>query len=271
MNTRTHPAARPYEGTQAVQRALTLLKAFRAERPERTVAELADETGLNRTTTYRLLSALSAQGLLERTGETWRIGPELLSLGAAAFGAGGLRAAARPELEALAAETGETATLEVLAGGDVLILDEVVSRHVVGTVSSVGTRWPAHTTSTGKALLAHAAPETLERLLARPLAATTSATIAEPDALRRELARVRERGFAISAEELEPGFVAVGAPVRAGDGSVTAALSVGGPRLRLDTARRAVLARAVTAAAARVSERLGFRAERPVERRRSSR
>ncbi|HEV8630071.1 MAG TPA: IclR family transcriptional regulator [Thermoanaerobaculia bacterium] len=249
-----------YPGTQAVQRALGLLKAFTAERPVLRLLELAALAGLNKTTAYRLLSALVNEGLLERLPESrgYRLGPELLALGSRALGASGLHAASRAELQALAFATRETATLEVLVGRDVLILDEAAGDYVVGSMPSLGTRWPAHTTSTGKVLLAHLPAPALDQLLGSPLAAATARTITDPLALRRELARVRERGWALASEELEAGFLAVGVPVRGAGGEVVAAVSVGGPRARLNQARVRQLIALLPKVADRISGRLGF-------------
>src|SRR6185503_5585243 len=150
---------------------------------------------------------------------------------------------ARAELQALAYATRETATLEVLVGRDVLILDEAAGDHVVASMPSLGTRWPAHATSTGKVLLAHLPDAALDSLLETPLDAATPRTVTDPAALRRELARVRTRGWALASEELEAGFVAVGAPIRSNQiqcgsaGEVVAAISVGGPKSRLNQDR----------------------------------
>jgi DNA-binding IclR family transcriptional regulator len=249
-----------YPGTQAVLRAVSLLKAFTVERPERGLAELSRALRLNKTTAYRLLSALESEGLVERAsgGEGYRLGPELLAMGSRAQGAGALRAAARPELLRLAQETRETATIEVRVGRDTLILDEAQGSYVIGSTPSIGTRWPAHATSTGKVLLAHLPEPELADWLAGPLPVLTPRTLTDPAALRRELTRVRERGSAVSAEELEAGFVAVGAPVRSAAGEVIAALSAGGPRSRLTPERVSVLTREVVARAGQLSRRLGF-------------
>ena len=91
-------------------------------------------------------------------GEAWRLGAGAIALGALALRANDLVSVARPELESLVRETGETATLEVLVGDEVLILDGVEGPSLVGASSEVGTRWPAHATSTGKVLLSHARP-----------------------------------------------------------------------------------------------------------------
>jgi len=253
---RLHHVKPAYPGTQAVVRAVRLLKAC-AGRPAPRLGDLCRSQGLHKTTAYRLLSALESEGLLERTDDdAYRLGSELIALGNQALGAPRLREAARRELDALAETTRETATLEVLAGDDVLILDEAMGGRVVGSVPSLGTRWPAHATSTGKVLLAYRGNG---HTPARPLSGFTPRTIVDPAALARELARVRRRGYAVSTEELEPGFVAVGAPVHAADGTVVAAISVGGPRTRLTADRIAEGARLVRAAATRVSRTLGYR------------
>jgi len=257
-----------YPGTQAVRRAVALVKALGRGNPEMTLAELCRAAGLSKPTAYRLLTALASEGIVERapSGE-YRIGPELVAIGGRRVG--DLRLLAGPLLGSLAEQTRETATLEVLAGSDVVILDETMGRHVVGSLPSVGTRWPAHATSTGKVLLAYLGETELEALLVRPLARFTPRTITSPMALRRELGRVRQRGWAVSQEELEPGFVAVGVPVRRGDGRVAAALSVGGPRTRMTAERVGAVAARLVEAAGRLSASLGHRevaAEPPMRR-----
>jgi DNA-binding IclR family transcriptional regulator len=251
---------RAYAGTQAVLRAVRLLKALGPAPGELALADLVRAVGLNKTTTYRLLTALEAEGLVQRGagGEGYRLGPELLALGSRALGASDLRQAGRGELFALAQATRETASLEVLVGDQALILDEAMGGHLVGTTPSVGTRWPAHATATGKVLLADLREEELGALLAAPLAALTARTITDAAVLRRDLLRVRERGYATNVEELEPGYMAVAVPVRAQGGRVVAALSIGGPRLRLGADRLAEVAKLLPAPALRISERLGF-------------
>src|SRR5436190_1862302 len=134
--------ARP--GTRA--RAPRLLKAFSDARPEWRLSELARAAHLHKATAHRLLAALEREGMLARdaAGDLYRLGPEAIALGARAARANHLRAVSRAELEALAAATGETATLEVLVDGDMLILDEVLGRGLIGATASLGTRWPAH-------------------------------------------------------------------------------------------------------------------------------
>ena len=141
-------------------------------------------------------------------------------------------------------------------GRETLILDEATGGYMVGARPSQGTRWPAHAASTGKVLLAFLAPGRLDDTMRGSWPALTPRTIVGP-ALRRALARVREQGYATAIEELEPGFVAVGAPVRDASGEVVAALSVGGPKARMGGDRLAACTKQVVAAARRVSARLG--------------
>lgn len=227
---------------------------------------MAREQRLSKPTALRILSALELAGFIARSGPAgaYRLGTAAIELGARAQRATPVSAAARPELEWLARETGETSSLEVLYEGDTLILDEVHGHHLLGTTPSIGTHWAAHATSTGKVLLAAARAGELEQSQASHAVSDTSLrrftdrTITSRSALDAELDRVFEQGHASVIGELEPEFVAVGAPVRNHLGQVVAAISVGGPasRLRGDARLRSI--RLVMQAAARVSERLGF-------------
>ena len=132
--------------------------------------------------------------------------------------------------------------------------------HRVGTTPSVGTRWPAHATSTGKVLLAALCRRTSSARApaARRCAALTPRTITGQAALRRELERVRERGYATGIEELEPGFMAVGAPVRSATARWWRRSAWAGRASRLDPERLAGhRAGRLPRHAARISERLG--------------
>ncbi len=250
----------PYPGTQAVLRALTLLKAFTDEQPELSLAELAKGADLNKTTTYRLLTALESEGMVARNddADTYRLGPEAIVLGGRAMRANNLRAVCRPELEALARQTREAATVEMMLEGEVLTLDEVSGGYLVGAAQSVGTHWPLYATSTGKVMLAHLPEAELDGLLQFPLVAFTANTITTAETLRRELEQIRERGYAIANEELEVGYVAIGAPVHNHNGQVVAAISVGGPRARLTQDKILEIAELVKQAASRVSASLGY-------------
>lgn len=251
----------PYPGTQAILRAIAVLKRFDDQHPEWTLAELTRALDLNKTTVFRLLSALESEGLIARgsSGETYVLGPELVAMAGYALRNIDLRSLARPTLEKLAETSGETASLEILSGDEMLIIDEIVGGHLVSGVRSIGTRWPLHGTSTGLALLATWSPQQREAYLQRDLAAVTPHTITDPRALRNLLAKFSQQGYALSDEMLEPDLVAIGAPVVNVDGFAEAAISIYGPKSRLNDRCVQIMAAKVRQAASDISASLGYR------------
>jgi IclR family acetate operon transcriptional repressor len=249
-----------YPGTQAVLRAITLLKAFSEEQPELNLSEIIQAVDLKKTTAFRLLTALESEGLVERgqQADSYRLGPEILALAGRALRSHDLRQATRGSLEKLAQETGETATLEIRVDDQALILDEIPGHHLLGTAPWLGTRWPLHATSTGKVMLAYLPEPLRQNLLKYPLPALTEKTITAPDMLAHELTSIRAQGYAVALEEVEAGFVAVAAPVFRLDGTVSAAISIGGPLLRLTPEVIQHIAGLVMQQARAISYRLGY-------------
>lgn len=252
-------SSQPIPGTRAVQRVLSLLRAFERGGPGLSLTELSTRVGLSKATAHRMLSVLEQEGFVVRSAETaeFQLGPAMIVLGARALQAIDLRAVARPHLRSLAEVTGADATLETLVGAEVLILDEEKGRGLMGIASEVGTRWPAHATATGKVLLAGA-----EGPLSEPeggLAPITTHTITSWSTLCETLSEVRASGYATNIEELDYGYVSVAAPVRDREGRTRAALSVGGSAHRVARDRIPELAGLVKEAARLVSERLGYR------------
>ena len=229
----------PPQGAQAALRALRLLKLFTPEQPELTLAAASALSGLNKATAHRLLAALQSEGFVDRTGQngSYRLGAALMALGVQALTSSDLRLRARPYLETLASESGETATLEVPIDDSMLILDEVSGSHFLGAAINIGTRWPLHATSTGKAIIAFT--DDGPGRLGERLTPLTAKTITEPQELGRQLAEIRRLGFAETVDELEEGFSGVATVVRGGAGEVLGALSICGPTQRLSAARRA--------------------------------
>jgi DNA-binding IclR family transcriptional regulator len=240
---------------------MALLKAFDDTRPSWGLSDLAREAGLNKTTAFRLLSALESEGMIARgqDGERYVLGPEVVVMGGRALRANNLRAIARPELETLAQQTGETAALEVRSGREMLVIDEVIGEYLMSGVQSIGSRWPLHATSTGLAILAFMPEQERDSLLMLPLAAVTEKTITDPVMIRQELEQVRGCGYAVAAESLEEGLVAIGAPLYNHDGDVPGAISVAIPKLRLSEDRVAEIGVRLVEAAGRISARLGYR------------
>ena len=249
------PSVSAPQGAQAAIRTIRLLKAFTSEEPELTLAELSERIGLNKTTAHRLLAALESEALVERSTArgSYRLGPATVALGVQAQSTNSLRVRARPVLERMARRSRETATLEVLFGDDTLILDEYTGGRMVNAIGYVGTRWPAHATSTGKAILAVQNPAVIP--LTEPYERFTDKTVASADALSAELGRIRKRGYATVVDELEYGYSAVAVAI-AERGIVRAALSVGGPTARFSRERRVELGRALQREVAALEQRI---------------
>jgi DNA-binding IclR family transcriptional regulator len=245
---------------QAIERAVSILNAFSAETPELGVTELAERVGLHKSTVHRFMVNLDAAGLVERNARTgrYRLGLHIFELGGLVMQQMNLWDEALPFLESLVRDTGETGHLAVLDGGEAIYIERVEARRALRVPSAIGRGYPAHATNLGKVLLADLPPERVAEIIAeRGLPAFTPNTITEPDELKAELERIRERGFAIDDEEYDEGLRCIGAGVRDPSGHVVSALGIGGPVTRVTPARVDELAELVMAAARGLSRRLG--------------
>lgn len=253
--------ADPEEANSAVERAGRLLRAMGTGRPSRGLglAELALQTRLHKTTALRLLNGLEHVGLVDRGDDgRFHIGLGLVELASAYLEDLDLVEEARPMLEQLAAETGETVHLGVLDGAEIVYVDKCESSQSLRMVSRIGSRNPAHCTAIGKAMLAYAAQTFLLQLLEAGFDRRTPNTIVDLDSLRVQLAEIRARGYAVDREENKLGICCVGAEVRDRKGRVVGAISVSGPSVRILEERLPAIGIAVRRAADIVSKRLGY-------------
>ncbi|MGP3535643.1 IclR family transcriptional regulator [Microbacterium sp. RD1] len=221
-----------------------------------TVGEIARRTGIAKTTVWRLSSELAEHGLLDASSDGLSLGLRLFELGESTSRPRSLRRLALARMEALRQQTGLTVHLAVIRGVDVVYIEILHARASPKMPSRVGGRVPAHATGVGKALLAFSPAPVLETVLQRGLEAVGPHTITDPDALRAELARVRERGIATEREESAAGVACVAVPIVLADGAVTAALSVSGPADAIDPAALSRPLRDATEALQSQAERL---------------
>jgi IclR family transcriptional regulator, acetate operon repressor len=225
-------------GTQAIERAAQLLVRVVESPQPLGVNELAERSGLPKSTTSRLVGALERQGLVQRLGDRGRLrpGPVLLRF-ATRDSAASLVALAQPSLHRLADASGETINLAVPGPGGVEHLAQEDTAHFVGVTDWVGRRVPFEHAANGKCFLAFGGAE-------------------EPTP---ELQQVRVRGYATSIDELEVGLTAMAAPVLAATGQAVAALSISGPTARVTSDRIAQLAPLLVEEADALAARLGHR------------
>jgi IclR family transcriptional regulator, KDG regulon repressor len=244
----------------SVANALRIIKAFSDADFEIGISDLAKRLGLAKSTVHRLASTLLEEGMLEQSAGDgkYRLGLALFEVGALVRRKMDFTAAARPFLRTMMEKTGETAHLAVLDHGSVLYMITHESQRAIRSIFNVGTRSPVHSTAEGKILIAFQPEEAIEAVVARGLSAATPNTITDAKALRRELAAVRARGYAVDDEESETGLRSVAAPVRADSGGVIAAISIAGPAHRMTRKLLLACAREVVDAADAVSQRLGW-------------
>ncbi len=218
-------------GTQAIDRAVSLVATVvRADEPL-TFPELHSESGLAKSTASRLLAALERTELLERNEDGAYVAGPLFWLYAIRHDPWDeLVRIAGPTMQLIGEDTRETVNLSVTRGDRVVQVAQVDSTYMLGTKDWTEADVPVHASALGKVLLAYG---TLE-LNSRPLEQVTPNTITDPTALRQELASVLRNGWASTIDELEIGLTGVAVPVYGGDGQVVAALGVSGPNTRLE-------------------------------------
>ncbi len=250
-------AADGIAGTQAVDRVLSILEWFDERTPELGVAEVAERLDVHRSTAARLLAALERHGHLEVDAASgrYRLGLRLVSLAGLVLNRFPVRTLARDVLRELRDETGETAYLGLLDGREVIYIDQASSPHVAVNVDWVGYRQPLTAGATGFLLLAFQPAEVVAELVRD---AAGQAVPRVPSEL--ELAAIRRDGYLVRTTQEPDGVAGVAAAVRDHLGATIAALTVSAPAHRAEAGLETTLLPAVLRAAARVSERLGYRA-----------
>jgi DNA-binding IclR family transcriptional regulator len=201
-------------GRSVTARALDVLGAFDSSAPRLTLSEIAERSGTPLSTAHRLLGELTGWGALHRRPDgRYEIGRRLWDLGLLAPVQLELRQVAAPFLLDVHTATRDTVHLAVREGRSALYVERVSGRESVPVLSQVGSRLPLHATGVGKVLLAAAPDDVAEAVLRAPTRETRH-TVVDPGRLRREIAEVRRRGYARTAEEMSLGMLSVAVPVR---------------------------------------------------------
>ena len=244
---------------QSVDRAVSILELL-ADVGAAGVTEIAGELKIHKSTAFRLLMTLEARGLVEQDVERgkYRVGYTAVQLTAGAAKVRDIALIGRPVCTELAAAVGETVSVSVEDGGQVLTVDLTLGHGAVTAIDSVGRRQSLHATSAGKVFLAEMPREAVQAVIDRGLPALTEATLTDGAALREQLELVRSRGYAVAYEEADVGLVAMAMPVRGLGGRVVAALTISGPAFRINERTLPGFLAELEPAAARFSWRAGY-------------
>jgi IclR family pca regulon transcriptional regulator len=204
-----------------------LLEAFDADHPTMTVTAAAEVSGLTRATARRIMLTLVRSGFAVQEEHGFRLTPRVLRLGFSYLSATPVADRAQPHMRQLADQVRESCSIATLDDDEIVYLARVPASRSMTITLGVGARLPAYATSMGRVLLAALPAERLDAYLAATkLVALTPYTLTDPEALRAELAKVAENGYAAIDQEREEGVRSAAAPIRDSSGQVVAALNV---------------------------------------------
>ena len=228
------PGDRDYVG--ALASGLEVLQAFDAEHPRMTLSEVAARTEMDRAKARRFLLTLHALGFVKRAGRQFELTPRVLQLGYAYQASNQYRAVIQQYLEGITAELGESSSLAVLDGDEVVYVVRSAARHRLMAINlSVGTRLPAAYTSMGRVLLAQLSKEELKTFLERVrLERFTESSIIDKAVLEGAIDEARGRGYSVVDQELDSGLRSVAVPVFAGSGELLGAINISTNAARVD-------------------------------------
>jgi IclR family pca regulon transcriptional regulator len=226
--------ARDYVSSLA--RGLDVLRAFNRTRRKMTLSEVAAETGNTRAGARRILLTLVREGYAVADGRLFDLTPQVLELGFSVLSSKGTWDIARPFIEHLSAETRESVSAAILDQYDVVYVSGSQFHRVISVGITVGRRFPAHATATGRVLLAGLPEEQWPHMLDTiPLTRMNERTVTDHDAFRDILVDVRDKGWSLVDQELETGLMSIAVPLYLSSGVMAGSINVGVPTLRMTT------------------------------------
>ncbi|UCD71207.1 MAG: IclR family transcriptional regulator [Syntrophobacterales bacterium] len=247
---------------QSVTNALNLLEEFKPDRNELGVTELSKRLNLHKNNVFRLLATLEAKGYIEqnKATENYRLGVKSLELGQTFIKQLGLVRQAKPFLKEIVNKCNEMAYIGVIRQNSIVYLDVEEANQTVKVANRVGWRLPIHCTAIGKAQIAFASEEELEKLgILDHMERFTPNTIVDKAEFIKHVKEVAKRGYALDNEEYNLGVRCVGIPLRDYTGRVVGGISVSGPSFRMtDEILKEKVIPVAKEAGEKVSKRLGF-------------
>jgi IclR family KDG regulon transcriptional repressor len=246
------------ESVRAVDRALDVLLCFTNQTPELTMTQIAEQVGIHKSTAHRLLATLENKRFIQRDPETgiYRLGIRLLQMAYLTLEQNDLRRLAAPFMHYLCDQYEENIDLTVLDDTDVVFINIFEGPHRVKLAAAIGQRLPAFATASGKAILGFLPDKQVRRILDRGMPKLTQYTAQSPEDVFKNLELIRERGFAISEQELEEQVNAVAAPILDQENHPIGSIAVAGPAFRLTHERMVEIGPKLSATTKQLSQEI---------------
>lgn len=249
---------------RSLERAAEILNCFTLYEPEKTLKQLADESGLHKSTVFRIMETLEDIKWVRKDPKTgaYRIGFGVFELGARAVSGIDFYNASLPHLERLVRVTEQSAHLVINDQGEALYLNKVEAPgSIITQPSQIGLRFPMHCTAVGKVLLSYMDNANVEQIISeKGLKKLTGNTISNKDDLMDEIKKIKSQGYAIDNEEIQPGLRCVAAPIKDYKNKVVAAISVSGLMSNMSDEALPLVIGEVVNTADKISSDLGCRA-----------
>ena len=245
---------------QSIDRAVMILKCFSERNRELSLAEIADRLDLNKSTLHGIISTLKHHNLMDQDERTqkYRLGLGLMELGAIVSNSMDVNEIAEPFLNDLCNRLDETVHMCLLDDKDVVYIGKKESNQSIRIITKIGARIPAYCTGVGKAILANLDEPEVDKHLPDKMIKSAPKTITDKVELKKEFAKIRERGYSTDDEEYTPGLSCVAAPIFDRSGRVRYAISTSGPSVRMTPEKVQEAIRLVTEAAMDISRKLGY-------------
>lgn len=220
--------SKPTDYIASLAKGLRVIECFGSDATRLSITDVANQTGLDRSSARRCLLTLQTEGYADYDGKYFNLTPRALRLGLGALNAMPLPAIVQPWLDQLTEHIGESCSVSILDGTEIIYIARAAQKRVMSIGLMPGSRLPAHCTSMGRVLLA-ALPEPQARTIvtSSDLTPRTPKSLVDPDEIMVEIAKVREQGYSINDQEIESGLRSLAVPVQDMRGRTVAALNTG--------------------------------------------
>lgn len=246
---------------QAIERAISILNCFSKNSRELQLAEIAEETGINKSTVHGILGTMKYHGFINQDEKTqkYRLGLELIKYGDIVLGSIDISTIAKPVICMMSRLIGETVHIGILDGPDIVYIHKAEPDESIKISANIGSRNPLYMTADGRAILANIDEEKALKIIPESMKKFTQTTISDREALMAELRKIRINGYALDNEEIMEGIVCIAAPIFDYSGEAKYGMSIIGPSSRLTGEKLKECIEIIKIKAREISDEIGYR------------